>query len=111
MTDSNDGDKPRWNDELARQFIDKHIIIGITRVTADDEPLGQQQTHGDIVAVDEKNGIGIRLAGSDDVYWLPPDLRSIHVAPLGEYRFRSSGEVVVNPDLMTTWTIEAPRLQ
>jgi hypothetical protein len=105
-----DDDKPPWNDKLARQFIGKHIIIGITRLTADDEPLGQQQMHGDIVAVDEMKGICIRLAGSGEMHWLPPDLRSIRVAPLGEYRFRSTGEVVVNPDLMTTWTIKSPRL-
>lgn len=108
---SGDNDKPSWNDELGRQFIGKHIIIGITRITADDEPLGQEQLHGDIVAVDKKKGISIRVAGSGEMYWLPPDLASIRVAPPGQYRFRSTGEVVVNPDLMTTWTVKEPRLE
>ncbi len=37
-----------------------------------------------------------------------PDLSAFVEAPAGEYRFRTTGEVVVNPDLMTQWTIEDP---
>jgi hypothetical protein len=105
----NDDGKPPWNDELGAQLVGKTIIIGITRLTADEELLGQEQLRG-VVEVANENGIGIRVAGGEDLYWLPPDLRSIRVAPRGEYRFRATGEVVVNPDLMTTWTITAPPL-
>ncbi len=101
--------RPPWNDELARQFIGKHIIIGITYLTVDGELEKQQQLHGDIEVADEKKGIGIRLAGSGKTYWLPPDLGAIKPAKPGEYRFHSTGEVVVNPDLMTAWTFKEER--
>lgn len=105
MTDQS---KPPWNDDFAGKLLGKHIIIGITRLSADEELMEQRQMHGDIVVANEKKGIGIRLAGSGGMYWLPPDLSAIQVARPGEYRFRSTGEVVVNPDLTTTWTVKEP---
>ena len=37
-------------------------------------------------------------------YWnLPPDPSLIQPAPPGEYRMRSTGEVITNPDFITTW--------
>jgi hypothetical protein len=35
-------------------------------------------------------------------------LEAFEAAPPGEYRLRSSGEVVVNPDYITSWVVEAP---
>lgn len=88
------------------QLIGKTIIIGITRVDANDELIEQIQMHGVISEITAKN-ISIRLSTGKD-YNLPPDCSSIKKAPPGEYRFRSTGETVVNPDYMTTWTIHAP---
>jgi hypothetical protein len=53
-------------------------------------------------------GIAVELSDSGDVFWLPPEPSALNHAPPGEYRFRSTGEVVVDPDLMTTWTVTAP---
>lgn len=52
----------------------------------------------------EENGIFVNL---DDgkVFSLPPDLSAIEVAPPGDYKFKTTGKVVVNPDFMTSWTI------
>jgi hypothetical protein len=105
----NDDGKPAWDDDLARQFIGKHIIIGITYLTVDGELEKQQQMHGHIVIAEGKKGFGIRLAESREMCWLPPDLGAIKPAKPGEYRFRSTGEVVVNPDLMAAWTLKEER--
>jgi len=43
-----------------------------------------------------------------EIIGLPPDLSSTQVAALGEYRLRSTGEIVVNPDYLTTWNINRP---
>jgi hypothetical protein len=40
------------------------------------------------------------LHNCDTEYKLPPYLDSIQVAPEGEYRFKSTGEIVANPDFM-----------
>jgi hypothetical protein len=39
------------------------------------------------------------------MYTLPPDLQSFHEAPPEEYRERSSGEIIVNPDFTTMWEV------
>ncbi len=36
------------------------------------------------------------------------NLDSVQVAPEGEYRFRSTGEIVVKLDFITSWTITKP---
>jgi hypothetical protein len=36
---------------------------------------------------------------------LPPDMRAFRLASEGEYRLRSTGEVIADPDILTTWSI------
>jgi hypothetical protein len=50
------------------------------------------------------------LAGAraGETYGLPPDLRSLKPAPAGEYRLRSTHEIVRDPDYLATWVIEQP---
>jgi hypothetical protein len=38
---------------------------------------------------------------------LPPEPDAFDEAVPGEYRLRSTGEVVVNPAFTTSWTVEA----
>lgn len=49
------------------------------------------------ILIEQKNG---------EILSLPSDLRAIEPAPEGEYRLHSTGEVVVNPDFLSTWTVE-----
>ena len=95
--------------ELAASFIGKHLLIGITYLDHDDSLIGREQFHGHIVRINEHEGIVVKLNGSGGEYKLPPDLNSLRQAPEGEYRLRSTGEVIVNPDLLTSWTINKPK--
>jgi len=88
-------------------MINKRVLIGLTYIDHTDKCLEQKKMHGKIISVDKTNGIEIALEGSRDgeIYMLPPDLRSFHEAAPGEYREHSTGEIIVNPDFTTTWTI------
>jgi hypothetical protein len=90
-------------------LIGKTIIIGITRLDANDELIEQIQING-VFSQATSKGIMIRLSTGDD-YKLPPDYGSIKKALSGEYRFRTTGETVMDPDYMTTWTIHEPKEQ
>lgn len=90
-------------------LIGRTIIIGITHLDANDELIEQIQMHG-VISEATSKGIVIRLSTGDD-YKLPPDYGSIKKAPSGEYRFRSTGETVVDPDYMTTWTIHEQKVR
>jgi hypothetical protein len=105
--------KPAFDRDRAAALIGKHVLIGVTTVDHDGKVLEQKQMHGTIALVDERRGVKIELKGARDgeEYWLPPDLSSFEDAPPGEYRLRSNGEVVVDPDLLSSWTVKKPRLQ
>lgn len=100
--------RPELEKTLVQELLHKHVIIGITVVDHDDTVIEQIQMHGDIERIDLEKGVFIRLSGSNEEYALPPDLDAFKKAPPGEYKFKSTGEVVVNPDYMTSWTIEKP---
>jgi hypothetical protein len=89
--------------------LKKHLIIGITILDHEENFLEQKQLHGDIIRVNQNEGIVIILSSLNEEYKLPPDLDSIKEAPPGEYRFKSTDEVIVNPDFMTTWVIKKPK--
>jgi hypothetical protein len=64
----------------------------------------QKQKHGLIVSADDE-AVYVRLSGSLEEFGLPPRLEAFQEAEEGEYRLRETGEVVIDPDLLCTWTI------
>ena len=84
-------------------LIGKTILIGLTYYTADDEFIEQKQYWGTVIETN-KNRILVKL-NDGELFELPPDLSSTKIAPPGEYRLCSTGEVVVDPDYLTTWNI------
>jgi hypothetical protein len=100
-----------WDQEEADWLIGKSVLVGITWLEPDNETLkAQGQYYGKIVAADKQNGIKIECEGTwaGRTMGLPPDLRAFRPADPGEYKLRSTGEVVTDPDVLSTWTITAP---
>jgi hypothetical protein len=108
--DKNVENKPCFDLERAETMINKRVLIGLTYYDHKGAFLEQKQMHGTIISVDQHRGFEIALEGSreGEIYMLPPDLRSFHEAPPGEYHERSTGETIINPDFTTTWVINKP---
>lgn len=87
----------------------KMILVGITYYTHDKQFIEQKQYHGTVVRADGK-GIVIRKSNGEETT-LPPDLSSTKIAPPGEYRERSTGEIVENPDFISTWNVVKGKLE
>ena len=106
MTDV--GERPAWNDQQAAELVGARVLIGITRLRAYGSE--QEQMFGVIRSANARGGFEVALDGSreGETYWLPPDLRNFIPAQAGEYRLRSTGEVVSNPDYTSSWTIQPP---
>ena len=102
-----DGDPRNPDGVVWSDLVGKYILIGITRRDERDAELGLEQVHGRITFADAKAGLSVQLEGSrsGEAYRLPPDLRSLKPAPPGEYRLRSTGEVVRDPDFIATWIV------
>jgi hypothetical protein len=97
---------PHFDEEKAQRLVGKHVLIGITVVEDTGRLVEQRQIHGDVVRA-SRRGILVRLRDGEE-YELPPDPSQFHEAPPGEYRLRSTGEVVVDPEYTTTWTVTRP---
>jgi hypothetical protein len=99
-----DGTPPFWHEKAAR-MVGKHVLVGKTYVRGN-AVLDQVQFHGVIEEADEDDGFALRRSDTGEIEWLPPDLRAFEQAPPGEYRLRSTGEVIVDPDILSTWIVE-----
>ena len=89
------------------EIIGKHLLIGITFLDEDKNVIEQYQTHGIIIAINNEQGIVINKADGTGTYTIPPDTERLHPALPGEYRIRTTGEIVVNPDFTSAWTVYA----
>jgi len=87
-----------------QELIGKYILIGITLLDHEGNLIEQNQHHGIFKSMDLV--IHISLNNSED-FTLPPDLSTFKKAEPGEYKLRSTGEIVKNPDYLSTWTVYA----
>ena len=95
--------EPIFSREQAWAVHGKLVMVGISRLDESGNLIEQKQFHGIVVRVNPKEGIVLRLdAGSERA--LPPDFRSFLKALPGEYKETSTGQVVVNPDFLVSYT-------
>ena len=94
-------------DAGVEDLLGKRVIVGITVQTHDGHLVHRDQYEGRIVRANATEGVVLQAPSGEELN-LPPDLRAFAAARRGEYRFRSSGHVVRDPDLQTTWTRTLP---
>jgi hypothetical protein len=81
------------------------ILVGLTRYQSDGG-YTQEQFVGVADVEDRETYALVRVSCDDGVVRdYPFDARSLKRAPAGEYRLRSTGQVVKDPDFLMTWTV------
>lgn len=113
MAQAHDPSQPppgSWDDEVAVDLQGKLVLVGMTYLTNDEQLIRQEQFHGVVVAVDRRTGIRLTLEGEreGEEQVLPPHTANFQRANRGDYRLRSTGEVVTDPDYLSSWTIYPP---
>lgn len=98
-------DVPMLNTTLAEYYTGKHILVGLTYKDSAGRVTEQLQFDGHIARINEQEGIVIFRRDTGREFTLPAELASLRPAAPGEYRLRSTGEVVRDPDVLATWTI------
>jgi len=88
----------------SENYVGRTILVGVTYNDHEGRFIEQRQFHGIIERADSIEGIVVKLHDSGEYFYLPPQLDTLEIAPKGEYRLRNTGEVVVDPDFLTTWT-------
>jgi hypothetical protein len=102
---------PEWDQSEADWLIGKIVLVGITRRASDGTTIKSHgRYHGKIVRADRGAGIAIECEGiwSGKTITLPPMTGAFHPANSGEYCLRSTGEIIKDPDVLTTWSITEP---
>lgn len=84
-------------------IVGKTIIVGITYIDKEENIIKTSQYVGKIIEADENQGIVIEEKNSKEILAIPPQLSAIEIAKPGEYKLKSTGEIVVDPDLLSTW--------
>ena len=92
-----------WEKTNAENLIGKTILVGITFYDKNGEFVEQSQRCGEIVSINEST-IFIKQKDGEE-FGIPNDPTAIETANPGEYRLRSTGEVVENPDFISTWNV------
>ncbi len=87
-------------------LIGKHLLIAITFLDEEGEAVEQIQVHGVIDRIVD-DMLDIIRADTGAKFTIPFAPHTIEPASAGEYRLRSTGEVVVDPDYISTWTVSA----
>ena len=96
-----------WDDDFAATLVGKLVLVGLTYAAKDDTVLRREQFSGLVVSADRSRGILLELEGAraGETYALPPQTSVLMAARRGEYRLSATGEVVVDPDYLVTWTV------
>ena len=82
------------------------LLVGLTILDVDEQPLERVEVHGTISSATEGGFLELERADGRGVFRLPFEPNSLSAAPPGEYRLRSTGEVVVDPDFTTVWSVK-----
>ena len=101
-------ERPQWDQDVAEAAIGKKILVGVTYLSSHGETvLRQVQYYGTIIKTDETYGVVIECEGAEagETRTLPPDMTVFTRGRPGEYRLRSTAEVVADPDFVASWTI------
>jgi hypothetical protein len=85
-------------------MLGKTALVGINKeARSRRKPPTQSQV---VATIENIDSTGIRLRLRDgSAYNLPPDIRRFENALPGEYRLRSTGEVISDPDFTCTWRV------
>lgn len=100
--------KPYLDEEEVQAIIGKYLLVGVTYRNHSEEITGIEQFHGEIIRASRGDGIILRLYGSSEERWVPPDLSRLEPAAPGNYKLTGSGEIVVDPDFLSIGTVYPP---
>jgi hypothetical protein len=92
------------DEDFAAELVGTHVLVGVTEVDHAGTVLRQRQFHGRVLRASATEGV-ILLDPEGREHWVPLHRDAYEPAEPGEYRLRSTGEVVVDPTWLTTWTV------
>ena len=103
---------PLWDESIAASMKDSLVLIGITYRYPDGTEKQKVQAFGIVQGADKRQGITIECHGqtwAGKSMTLPPDLRGWRTAASGEYRLKTTGEVITDPAYTCAFSLVSPK--
>jgi hypothetical protein len=100
----------RADEDFAAELVGTHVLVGLTHLDHNDNVLRKEQFHGTVIRASVDEGV-ILVAADGQQHRIPLDSEAFRPADPGEYRLRSTGEVVVDPAWLATWIVRPPEHQ
>ncbi|SIO30536.1 hypothetical protein SAMN05444166_3638 [Singulisphaera sp. GP187] len=87
-----------------QDLVGLDVLVGLTYLDAKGQVLRQEQFHGRIETTDGST-TWVRPSGGGEPRWVPTEMAAFRPAPSGTYRLESTGQVVIDPFLLTSWML------
>lgn len=94
--------------ENPHTLLGRTILVGLTYLKEDGTLDRQEQYFGRIESVGADRWMSVERDGVS-VVRVPCDPKAMQIAARGTYRLRSTGEEIVDPEILSTWTIHPPK--
>ncbi|WP_430405988.1 hypothetical protein [Fluviicola sp.] len=91
--------------ELRNHLKGKVFLIGLTFVDQEGKVMEVYQTHGTVSKLTVDGFFKIRRA-DNSIFTIPYNRDTIKAAKEGEYREKTTGEIIKNPDFIMTWEVK-----
>jgi hypothetical protein len=82
----------------------KLFLVGLTFLDKDGNLIEHYQTYGLVEELTD-DGLVIIKRPEGTVFQMPYDNKNITLAEKGEYKLKSNGQILSNPDYIMTWQI------
>jgi hypothetical protein len=93
----------RGTEQLSR-LVGHRLLVGITYLDADGEVTAAQQFCGRVLEVAD-GVVVVERPGEAEAAVLPADAAAYEEAKPGRYTLHNTGEIIVDPDYISTWRV------
>jgi hypothetical protein len=95
------------NADFAADLIGTHLVVGITHVDHAGNAVSHEQFHGQVIRASIAEGV-VLVDSAGKEHWVPLDREAFRPADPGAYTLKSTGETLVDPEWLSTWTVHPP---
>lgn len=88
-------------------MVGHRLLVGISYLDAEGHVQASQQFCGEVLEVAD-GVVVVRRPGESEPAVLPADAAAYRPAPPGRYTLVQTGEIVVDPDFLSTWRVAEP---
>lgn len=90
-------------------MVGKTVLAGITYLDADGNALEHRQVAGEVLRINEEEGVVLASALDGQEVFLPSTLEHCTRAAPGDYTLRSKELTITDPDYLCAWDVHLVR--